>query len=123
MDLPISGLTVGSVLGRDVPGQQGINLADSVHIGDLRENVAQVDLGVNVVELRCAHDGVDGGIPFSARIGTGEQVILPADGNSAHRVLGNVVVDLEPSVGDKSRQCFTPIERVAERLGQVSLRR
>jgi len=43
--------------------------------------------------------------------------------NAAHGVLGDVVVDLETSVGDKPRQCLTPIERVAERLGQVGLRR
>ena len=61
---------------------------------DLCQNVAQVAFGFYGVELRGAHQGVDGSGPFSARIGTGEQVILPAHGNTAHRVLGDVVVDL-----------------------------
>ena len=92
-------------------------------LGDRRQDIAQIGFGVQAVELGVAHNGVVGSGPCSAGIGAGEQVVFPADGNASHGILGNVVVDLQPSVGDKSRQCFMPIDRVAERLGERGLRR
>jgi hypothetical protein len=41
--------------------------------------------------------------------------------DGAHGVLGDVVVDLEPRVGEESRQRLLSCESVAERLGQLRL--
>lgn len=68
-----------------------IDLVDFVPFGDLPQNAAQIGFGVQAIELRGAHDGVDGSGSFSVGIGTSEQVILPAYGNAAHSVLGDVV--------------------------------
>jgi hypothetical protein len=40
-----------------------------------------------------------------------------------HGVLGDVVIDLETSVGEEARERLAPLDRIAERLGQFGLRR
>ncbi len=49
--------------------------------------------------------------------------IIPAKSDPAHRVLGDVVVHLEPSVSDEAGECLAPIDRIAERLGEFQLAR
>lgn len=45
-------LPVALALRCDIPGQQRIDLVDGVALGDLRQNVAQVDLRVQAIDLR-----------------------------------------------------------------------
>jgi len=45
-------------------------------VGDAFEDVAQVGLGVEIVELGGADQAIEGGRAFATRIGSGEQVIL-----------------------------------------------
>ena len=49
--------------------------------------------------------------------------IISTQSDTAHRVLSDVVVHLEPPVGDEAREFFAPIDRVAERLGEFQLAR
>ena len=49
--------------------------------------------------------------------------IISTQSDTAHRVLSDVVVHLEPPVGDEAREFFAPIDRVAERFCQVQFAR
>ena len=51
----------------DVPGQEFADAVDWV-VGDAFEDVVEVELGVELVELGCAEQGVDGGGAFSSGV-------------------------------------------------------
>ena len=77
---------------RDVPGEQ---IADALVgvLGDAAEDVAQIGLGIEVVELGALGQGIDRCGALAARIRSGEQIILVADCDRAERSLGRIVVE------------------------------
>src|SRR5208283_3488 len=94
---------VGRARRGDVPGQQ---VRDAVHgvIGDARQDLAQVRFRIESVEFRRADQTVDGGGALAARVGAGEQVVLPAQRDHAQRSFGCVVVDFQAAVVSDLRE-------------------
>ena len=64
------------------PGQEGVNPVDRM-VGDVGQHMAQPGFGVDTIELGGADQRVDRRSPFAATVRTGEQVITPADGDTA----------------------------------------
>jgi hypothetical protein len=62
--------------GDEVPGQQ---VSDPVHrmIGDPRQNLTQVCLGIHSIEFRRTDQAINGGRTLASQVGTSEQVIFP----------------------------------------------
>ena len=60
---------------------------------------------------------------IASGIGPGEQIVLAAQRYGAHRILGHVVVRLQPSVGDEARHGLAPCDGVSERFGKFELAR
>jgi len=85
-------------------------------VGDLGERGAEIDFRVHAVELGGLHDSVYRRRSVAAGIGTGEEVILAPERDSAHGILGDVVVDLEPRVCDEAAERPAALDRVAERF-------
>ena len=71
-------------------------------VNDLGECLTEIALRVHIVEPGGLHDGVHGCGPVAAAVGAGKEVVLASKGDAAHGVLGNIVVDLEPGIGDKA---------------------
>ena len=62
--------------GDEVPRQQSVDPIDRV-LCDLREHVAQVGFGVDVVELGGADERVDRRCPLAAAVGTDKEKRVP----------------------------------------------
>src|SRR5271166_3715126 len=65
-----------------VPGQQLVQPSSRV-VGDPAQHVGEPGLRVDVVELGSGYQRVDCRGPLAAAIGTGEEPVLAADGNTA----------------------------------------
>jgi hypothetical protein len=67
---------VGRAHRDDIPRQQ---VRDAVHgvLGDARQDLAQIRFWIKPIEFRRADQTVDGGRALAARVGAGEQVVLP----------------------------------------------
>ena len=121
-DIRASGVPVASTWRRGIPRHQIVEPVDWMTFGNLRQSVAQVCLWVDAVELRGVDEGVDGCGPVTAGVRTCEEIILPAHGDAAHGVLGNVVVHLQPPVGDEPGQSLAAVDRIAECIRQGGFR-
>jgi len=67
-------------------------------IGDLGEHKAQPGFGVNTVKLSRADQRVDGGGALATAVGTGKQVVAPANGDVAQRPLAaELSISMMPS--------------------------
>ena len=64
-----------------VPGQEVLDPIDRM-IGDVGQHMAQPGLRVNTVELGRADQRVDGGGTLATAVGTGEQIVAPADSDT-----------------------------------------
>ena len=80
-----------------VPGQEVLDPIDRM-IGDVGQHMAQPGLGVNTAQLGRADQRVDGGGTLAPAVGTGEQIVAPADGDTTKGALGGRVVDLDDAV-------------------------
>jgi hypothetical protein len=80
-------------------------------IGDAGQHVGEVVLRVAAVELGGLDQGVDRRGAVAAGVGTGEQIVLAADRDTAQRPLGGVVVEGEAAVVEASQQRL-PRERM-----------
>ena len=105
-----------------VPGQEVIDPVDRM-IGDIGQHMAQPGLGVDTVELGRADQRVDGGGTLATTVGTGEQVVSPADGDATQRPFSGRVVDLDDVVVAVAQQRRLQIERVLDRRRRVRLAR
>lgn len=72
-----------------MPGQELVDTVDGV-IGDVGKHMAQPGLGIDAIELGRADQRVNGGGPFTAGVGAGDQVIAPSDGDATQREEGQV---------------------------------
>jgi len=89
----------------------------------LVQDIAEIAFWIYPVEPRRLNQGVDRRRPLAALVRTCEEIILPAERDAAHGVLGDVVVRLQTPVGEEEGQRLAPLERVAEGLGELGLRR
>ena len=85
---------------------------------DAVEDVGQPDLRVHAVELGGLEQRIRRGRPLAAAIRAGEQLVLAPDRDAVQRVLGKVVVDLEPSVLGVGEQRGLQLDGIAQRLGK-----
>src|SRR5215472_17970355 len=84
-----SGRSGGIESGFPVPGQE-LGEAFCRVIADASKEIGEVSLRVEAVELGGFDERVHGGGATATRVGAGEKVILPADGDTAQRALGGV---------------------------------
>src|ERR1039457_2569854 len=108
--------------GGQVPGQQFSDVLNGM-VGDLTEHRAQVEFWIEAVELGRADQRIDGGGPFAARVGAGEEIVFPAQGHTAQRPFGRVIVDLQQSIIDVTRERTPTRERVADGGSRFAFRR
>ena len=87
------------------------------------ENVSEICLRVEAVEFGGLDDGHGAGKCFCARVGAGEQPILPADPDRAQSTLGWIIVDAHPAVLEEQAEGGPAAQAIAERLGQIALAR
>ena len=66
--------------------------------------MAQPSLGVNTAQLGGADQRVDGSSALATAVGAGEQVVAPADGDTAQRPFGVRVIDLDTALVAVARQ-------------------
>jgi hypothetical protein len=73
---------------------------------------------INPVLFTGGYKGVHGRRHFGRLVGAGEQVVLPADGDGADTVLGQVVVDLDLPVQGIGAQALPAGQGVGQGLAQ-----
>src|SRR5665213_3100533 len=81
------------------------------------EEVAEIGVGLDVVELAARQQRDEGGVDLGGVVGADEEPILSSDGFAPQRPLGAVVVDGEPTVVQEALERDTLIEGVANGLG------
>jgi hypothetical protein len=86
------------------PGKQFVNARDRMAVGDAGEDVAQPGFRVEAVELGGADERVHRRGAVAAGVGAGEGPVPAAQRDAAQRVLGDVVVRLQPGVVEEARQ-------------------
>src|SRR5947207_15168201 len=67
-------------------------------IGGAGQHLAQIGFGIKTVEFRRTDQAIDRSGAFPARIRSGKQVVLPAQGDATQRAFGGVVVDLDVAI-------------------------
>ena len=68
--------------GADVPEKEFGDLIDGL-VGDARQHLAEMRLGIQAIEFGAAHQTVDRGGALAAGIQAREQVVLPTQSDSA----------------------------------------
>ncbi len=84
-------------------------------LGDAREHLAQIGLGIQAVEFRRADQAVDRRGTLAAGVRPGEEVVLATKCDGAQRALGGGVVDLDVAVVAVADERRPARERVADR--------
>ena len=94
----LSGLgRMGLERGGDVPGQEFFDSVDWM-LGDRCQDRAQVEGGIEAVQLGCSDKAIERCSALAAGISSHEEVILASDGNSSQRPLGRVVIDFQKPI-------------------------
>jgi len=73
-------------------------------VGDPRQDLAQVCLGIESVEFCRTNQAVDRGRTLASQVGTCEQVVFPAQRDYAQRPFRGVVVDFQTTIVTVTRQ-------------------
>src|SRR5215831_16890332 len=97
-----------------LPRHQLVDLVDRMTLGDLCQRILEIGFRVHTVELCRLNNGVYGRCAITTGIRTGEEKILAPQSNDSHGILGNVVVDFQPTVCDEAGEGFAPIDRIME---------
>jgi hypothetical protein len=87
----------GRLGGRPVPGQK-IGQPFGRIIGDAREHVMQIGLGIEAVQLGRLDQGIEDGRALGPEVGAGEQVVLAPERHAAQRPFGGVVFDRDAPI-------------------------
>ncbi len=109
-------------LKRNVPRQQFFHPIDRV-IGDHGQDMAQVRLGVNAVKFGSAKQTVHRGSAFAARVRAEEHVIFSAQGYTAQRAFGGVIIDLDAAIAQVADQRLPLVHGIANSLGRFRFAR
>lgn len=96
----------------EIPWHQLMDAVDRV-IGDLFEHAAEIKFRIKPIELSCSEQRVDRGCAVATCIGSTEQEVLPAQGDSTQSPLGGRVVYFDPAVVEIAR------ERIANRCSHI----
>ena len=91
--------------------------------GDLGDDVGDIGLWLDAVHLGRLDHRIDRGGTRAAGLGAGEQPVLAADGDGADRALGNIVVDLEPTVAEEAGERLPSPGAITNGLGRRRLGR
>jgi len=92
-------------------------------IGQLGENVGEPGVRVDVFEFACLDRGLDGCGATAARIGASESPVAAAERNAAQGAFGGVARQANPPVVEEARERRPAGQLVADRLGDLVLRR
>lgn len=90
---------------------------------DPSDDVGDVSLRLDAVKLADLDNGVDRSSAFAADLRPGEQPVLAADGDAAHRTLGDIIVDLETAIVEDPRERGPALATIGDRLGHLRLGR
>lgn len=118
----LGGVLALAQLRRHRPRQEFVQAVAGV-LGNAIEHVAQVGLRVDAAQLGGADQGVDDRRAAPTGIGAKVQEVLAPDRNASQRTLGRVVVRLDATVVNETRECGPVAQRVADRHGHGRLRR
>jgi hypothetical protein len=119
----LSGLGGLSLEGRDdVPGQQFLDATNGM-VWDLGQDSAQVELGVEAIQLRRSDQAVHGGGTVAAAVGTCKQVVLSPKSDSPQCPFGRAIVYLQQSILGVAREGTPARERLSNRCRGFALRR
>jgi len=100
----------------EVPGEELLDVALFVALGDGCEDAGQVGVGLDFVELADLDEGRAGGPVSSAFVVACEECVLSVEGNRADRALNSVAVHLDPAVFEEQLQTVPIAGDVFERL-------
>ena len=81
------------------------------------DDIGDIGLRFDAVEFAGFDDRVDGSGAFTACFGSSEQPVFAADGDGAHRALGDIVVDLGAAVVDVAGERIPSLAAISQRLG------
>ena len=93
----------GNNISFDVPREQLFDAVDGM-LSDPRHDLSEIEHRIKTVKLGAADERVDPSDPVPARIGTCEQVVTPAESDSAQGALGARVVDFYQPIIDIARE-------------------
>lgn len=96
---------------------------NDVMLGDPFEHLAQIQIGITVVEQSGADETVDASCALATGIRAGEQVIAPAQDQRSNRALGTVVVNLDAAVVAIAGECAPTHPRILDGPREFGLRR
>ena len=88
---------------------------------DAGDDVGEVDVRVDAVELRGFDERGDRRPVLATAVGTGEERILPIEGDWPDRTFGNVRVDFDATVVKEAGESGPARERVTDRLRELAL--
>ena len=86
-------------------------------LGDAGEDIGKPGLGVGVVELRGADQGVHHGRPLAAAIGAGEEPGFASETDAAKRPLRGIVREADLTVVEEAGEALPAFQHVVHRLG------
>jgi len=92
-------------------------------IADAGQDIGDIELGVETVELGALDQRIERGGAMPAGIGTGEEVILATDRDTAQGTFGRVVVERPAAVVKAARECCPARTHIAEGGGQFGFAR
>jgi hypothetical protein len=105
-----------------VPWQQGVELLNG-KVGDTGEDVGEPGLRVDVVQLACDNQGVQGCGALATPVGAGEEPGFAAKGYPAQGPFCGIVRDADPPVVEEAGKCDPALETVVHRFGDFVVAR
>src|SRR5690606_15353899 len=106
----------------EIPWKQLINAVYGM-LGDPGKHLAQISHGLHAVERSAAEQAIDGRRTMAARIRSGEQEVLAAQGNDAQGAFGGIVIDLDAPVINVAGERRPTPQRIADGPSQRRLAR
>ena len=89
-------------------------------VGNAGEHVAEVDERVDLVQLGCSHQRIDGRRPTGTVVRDGKQIIFASQRHRTNLVFNPIVVNLRTTIVGVANQTLPITEYVGKRLAQRS---
>lgn len=86
-------------------------------LGDVGEHVAQIAFRIDAVEFCTADQRVNRGSALTAAIGTGKEIVFPAERNGTQCPLGRIVIDLDAAIVALAGERYPARKRIVDRTG------
>src|SRR5271169_6212265 len=97
-----------------IPGQQVIEPAHGIAVGQAFQHVVEVGERLDVVEFSGGDERADGGPADAAAVGSCKEMVLAAECDGSDRALDRIVVELDAAVAKKEAERFPASEGIAD---------